>query len=115
MDRRCFLTTAAASTVAYAGIGSAARSAQAGEAASGKSDWSYDWNTANVEAGLHTIKAVATDNRGGKTDTSITVTVEKKSSKGGGFLGLPGFEAPVMLAAAALVALAVAARKRMDE
>jgi hypothetical protein len=85
------------------------------QAASGKSDWSYDWNTANVEAGLHTIKAVATDNRGGKTDTSITVTVEKKSSKGGGFLGLPGFEAPVMLAAAALVALAVAARKRRDE
>jgi hypothetical protein len=39
MDRRGFLTTAAGSTVAYAGIGFTARNAPAGEAASGKSEF----------------------------------------------------------------------------
>ena len=83
--------------------------------ATGKTDWSYEWNTANVEAGLHTIKAQVTDDRGDTTDTSITVTVQGKKTGSHGFLGLPGFEAPLMLAAAALVALAVAARKKKDE
>jgi len=83
--------------------------------ANGKSDWSFEWNTANVENGAHTIKAIATDDRKDTTETSITVSVQKTTSHGKGFMGLPGFEAPVMLAAAALVALAVAARKRKDE
>jgi PKD repeat protein len=83
--------------------------------ATGKTDWSYEWNTASVEGGLHTIKAQVTDDRGDTSDVSITVTVQGKSKAGQGFLGLPGFEAPLMLAAGALVALAVAARKRWDE
>ncbi len=83
--------------------------------ASGKTDWSFEWNSATMAAGTHTIKAVATDDRTDTAETSITVIVQKSSSKGKGFMGLPGFEAPVMLAAAALVALAVAARRKKDE
>jgi hypothetical protein len=45
------------------------------QAASGKSSWSYAWDTTTVANGTHTLVAKATDTSGNVTTASLTVTV----------------------------------------
>jgi hypothetical protein len=81
--------------------------------AEGRRNWFYEWNTKTSKKGQVTIKAIATDDRDAEVETSIVVKVKKdEDAEPGFFESLPGFEAPVMLAAAAVVALALAEKRR---
>jgi photosystem II stability/assembly factor-like uncharacterized protein len=83
--------------------------------AEGRRNWFYEWNTKNAKKGPNTIKAIATDDRGAEVEASVVVTVKKDEEPEKGFFeSIPGFEAPVMLAAAAIVTLAITAKRRRD-